>query len=130
MRDKDGNAIAVPRWRFPSRARFRRHYRWRYQVPLGILRRVMEWTPFLPWSPALKRRVAFLDATGERILALMEIYSPYTNLDCRFETGNTRRLLEAQDPEDRETFNFDVLRIDWQEYIQAIHLPGLIRHVL
>ena len=71
-----------------------------------------------------------LEATLERVFSLAEIYSPYTNLNCEFETENTRRLYREMEPEDREIFNFDVSRIQWREYIQDIHLPGLKRHVL
>ena len=71
-----------------------------------------------------------MEATLERVLSLSDIYSSYTCLDCKFETENTRRLFEALDPGDREIFNFDVARIDWQDYIQNIHITGLKRHVL
>ena len=71
-----------------------------------------------------------LEATFDRIFALSEIYSSYTHLNCEFETENTRRLYEELNPEDQEIFNFDVTRIEWQDYIQNIHIPGLQRHVL
>jgi nucleoside-diphosphate-sugar epimerase len=127
---REGAPIPLPQWSFPSPARFRRRLRLRYQIPLNTLQWLMENLSALPWSARLKRRVSTLGATLDRVLSLAEIYSPYTNLKCRFETENTRRLFEALDPEDQKVFNFDVTRIDWREYIQDIHIPGLKRHVL
>ncbi|MSS72944.1 MAG: hypothetical protein EXS64_15845 [Candidatus Latescibacteria bacterium] len=130
MRTRQGEPIPVHRWSFPSPGQFRRKYRLKYQIPLNALQWLMENLSGLPWSRRLKRRVSMLEATLDRVLALSEIYSPYTNLKCRFETANTRRLYLGLDPEDQKTFNFDVTRIDWREYIQDIHIPGLKRHVL
>ena len=64
------------------------------------------------------------------MLYYAEIYSPYTTLDCRFETRRTAQLHESLDPEDQAVFNCDVGRIRWEEYIQDIHIPGLQRYVL
>lgn len=127
---REGAPIPVPEWSFPSPEQFRRRLRLRYKVPLGALHWLMENLSVLPWSARLKRRVSTQEAMLDRVMALAEIYGPYTNLDCRFETENTRRLYQDLDPEDQRTFNFDVTRIDWREYIQDIHIPGLKRHVL
>lgn len=127
---REGTPIPVPQWSFPSPGQFRRRLRLRYQIPLNTLQWLMENLSALPWSKGLKRKVSTLGAMLDRVLSLAEIYSPYTNLDCRFETENTRRLYQELDPEDQKVFNFDVTRIDWREYIQDIHIPGLKRHVL
>jgi hypothetical protein len=33
-------------------------------------------------------------------------------------------------PEEQQIFNVDVRQIDWEQYYQHTHLPGLRRHVL
>ena len=38
---------------------------------------------------------------------------------------NTRALLDALHPDDRETFGFDVDEIDWDHYLGEVHLPAL-----
>ena len=71
-----------------------------------------------------------MEATLGRMFSLIEAYGPYTHLDCVFETDNIRRVYRELSPEDQRTFNCDVSRIQWREYIQDIHIPGLKRHVL
>ena len=39
-------------------------------------------------------------------------------------------LYDSLSSEERELFNVDVRSIDWKNYYQEIHLPGLRRHVL
>jgi nucleoside-diphosphate-sugar epimerase len=130
MRDRRGRAIKVRTWKYPSPKRFRRSVKFRYQLPLDILMWAMDNVPLIPWSPRLRRKASVMEATLERVLALSHIYETYTAVDCRFDTSNTRRVLESLTPEDRERFNFDVTTIDWRTYIQDIHIPGLKRHVL
>jgi nucleoside-diphosphate-sugar epimerase len=130
MQNRRGQPIRVTRWTYPTPERFRRYCQLRYRMPLRTLRWMIKTFSALPWSPRLKQKVSVLEATLDRVLALTEIYSPYMHHDCRFETENTRRLYEGLGPEDRQRFNFDVGRIEWQEYIQDIHIPALKRHVL
>ena len=130
MQDREGKPIKVQRWRFPSREKFRRRCRLKYQLPLNTLIWLMEHLPVIPWSSRLRRKVSVLEATLDRVLSLSEIYSSYTHLNCEFETENTVRLFREMDPEDQKVFNLDVSRIHWREYIQDIHIPGLKRHVL
>lgn len=127
MQDKAGRPIEVHRWNFPSPKTFQRNCRLKYKLPLHTLGWLMD---HIPLSSRWRRKVSMLEATFDRIFALSEIYSCYTNLNCEFQTENTRRLYEELTSEDQETFNFDVSRIEWQDYIQNIHIPGLQRHVL
>tara|TARA_Y100000588_G_scaffold95157_1_gene103224 strand:- start:5326 stop:5601 length:276 start_codon:yes stop_codon:yes gene_type:complete len=71
-----------------------------------------------------------MEATVDRVLSLSEIYGPYTSLNCLFETSNIERVYDGLSEDDRSRFNTDVNRIDWREYVQEVHIPGLRRHVL
>jgi len=130
MLDRGGAPIPVGRWKFTGPKALLRRYRLKYQIPLIVLQWTMDHTPILPWPPRLRRRVSVLEATLERILSLIETYSPYTQLECIFETENLRRLQSEMSLEDRKALNCDVSRIRWREYIQDIHVPGLKRHIL
>ncbi|MBI4530015.1 MAG: AMP-binding protein [Candidatus Latescibacteria bacterium] len=130
MRDKEGNPIRVENWTYPGKYRFRILYHLRYILPLDIVRRVMDYLPSGLVHPTQKRRVAMLRAVLSKVLYYTDIYSPYTNLKCRFQTNRTRALFESLPSDDQRLFNFDVHRIRWPEYIQDIHIPGLKRHVL
>uniref|UniRef100_T1E2J9 Fatty acyl-CoA reductase n=1 Tax=Psorophora albipes TaxID=869069 RepID=T1E2J9_9DIPT len=42
----------------------------------------------------------------------------FTNTQWRFRNDNVKKLLTHLSPHDRDTFQFDVAAIDWQEYIE------------
>ncbi|MBS11210.1 MAG: hypothetical protein CME19_06375 [Gemmatimonadetes bacterium] len=128
--DRDGNPIHVSRWRFPTVERFERWCWFRYKLPMAMLRWMLDRLPESNRTNRLMRTITRGEATLERVLALCEIYAPYTFLDCRFETQNLDRIYNEMHPEDRQRFNTDVSRIDWQSYVQDTHIPGLHRHVL
>lgn len=76
------------------------------------------------------RKVTAMARQVEQVIYFAKIYSPYTHLDCRFADDELRAVAEALHPEDRETFNFDTRRIDWDDYIVRRHVPGLLSFVL
>ncbi|XP_051126509.1 fatty acyl-CoA reductase 2, chloroplastic-like [Andrographis paniculata] len=47
-----------------------------------------------------------------------------------FHTGNTQKLLQEMSEEERLDFEVDVKKIDWRNYFQEIHIPGLRKHVI
>jgi nucleoside-diphosphate-sugar epimerase len=130
MRERDGKPISVSKWKFPSMEAYRRSIQLKYKWPLSILTWAMDNLRFLPWSPKLRRRVSARQVMIERILSLVDIYGPYTHLTCEFSTKATEGIYAKMSESDRTVFPFDVSEIDWREYIQDIHLPGLKRHVL
>ena len=128
--DREGNPINVSRWRFPTVDRFERWCRLRYKLPMALTRWMLDRMPESSLTNRMMRRVTRGEATLERVLALCEIYAPYTFLDCRFETTNLERVYNEMHPDDQVRFNTDVSRIDWRSYVQDTHIPGLHRHVL
>ena len=129
-RNRNNEPIPIQRWTYPTLARFRRRYNLRYIYPLNatlwLFNRFSRITPLNNW----KRRITVLKSAISRMLYYASIYSPYTSLECTFETDRTVALHESLDPEDRLQFNGDVSRIQWKTYFQDIHIPGLKRHVL
>jgi nucleoside-diphosphate-sugar epimerase len=127
---RDGKPINVKRWRFPTSERFRTWCRFRYLIPMAITRWVLDRWPESSRTNRLLRKISRGEVTLERVLALSEIYAPYTFLDCRFDTQNLVRAFEEMHPDDQKRFSTDVMRIEWRSYVQKIHIPGLHRHVL
>lgn len=127
--DRDGNEIPVQRWRFPSQASFFRRLRL-YRKPVSAAQWIVDRLPVTHATSRWARKLSLVDATVERVLALSQIYSPYMSLSCEFETTNIESLSARMSLEDQTRFNTDVTRIDWREYVQEIHIPGLRRHVL
>ena len=129
MQDRSGRPIDVRPWQFISRRRFNCLVALKYKLPLSMLKAAVDYLP-ARWVSRYRRRVTGMEAVLVRLESLVDTYCGYTHLDCEFETENTRRLYRALNPEDQKVFNFDVTRINWPQYIQEIHIPGLKHHVL
>jgi alcohol-forming fatty acyl-CoA reductase len=70
------------------------------------------------------RRTAKLAA---QVTRMVKIYGPYTELNCAFEDGNGRALAAAMSPADRAALPFDPADIEWEDYLQRVHLPSVHR---
>jgi len=128
--DKHNEAILVKKWSYPTLEQFRRRYTHRYIWPMSAALWCID---RLSWISVLSRwrhKITVMKSAITRMLYYATIYSPYTSMDCTFETDRIQKLHESLDPEDQLLFNCDVSRIHWQKYIQDIHIPGLKRHVL
>ena len=117
-------------WTFPSVEKFRRVFRWRYLYPLEVRQWLLEKLPENSETSKKKRRLSALRTRLKRVLYFVDLFSPYTTLDCRFQMGKMLALYEALSPEEQQLFNVDVRQIDWEQYYKHTHLPGLRRHVL
>jgi fatty acyl-CoA reductase len=96
----------------------------RAQAALNKGRDLVERLP-LPHHDDLQLRLHKNQRRLDRMRRLHEIYWPYGDLDCVFDDRNARALLDGLQPDDRETFGFDVDEIDWEHYLAEIHLPAL-----
>ena len=129
MPDRDGGEPPLPDWRYPSLRFFRLIFRLRHLGPIQLRERLLDLPGRSP-PPRQRRLLGTAKVRLQRVLYYVDIYHPYTHLDCRFETGRTRALYESLPPGERATFDMDVTAIDWPTYVADIHLPGLRRHVL
>ncbi len=128
--NRNNEPIPIQRWTYPTLAGFRRRYNLRYVYPLNATLWILNRFNRITLLNNLKRRITVMKSAISRMLYYAAIYSPYTSLECTFETDRTVELHESLDPEDRLLFNGDVSRIHWKTYFQEIHIPGLKRHVL
>ena len=128
--NRNNEPIPIQRWTYPTLGQFRRRYNLRYVYPLNAALWTLNRFNRITLLNNLKRRIAVMKSAISRMLYYAAIYSPYTSLECTFETDRTVKLHESLDPEDRLLFNGDVSRIHWKTYFQEIHIPGLKRHVL
>ncbi|XP_047983250.1 fatty acyl-CoA reductase 2, chloroplastic-like [Salvia hispanica] len=70
-----------------------------------------------------KARVAYAEQ-------LCKMYEFIGFFKARFHTGNTRALLEEMSEEEREVYEVDATKIDWNKYFVDIHIHGLRKHVV
>ena len=130
MRGRDGEIRRLPEWSFPSRRRFKAVFHAKYIYPLGLLQWMLKRLPSRLVPASRKRSLVALKTRLQRVLYYTDLFSPYTHLDCRFQTTRTRELFESLPAEEQALFDMDVTQIDWADYYARIHLPGLRRHVL
>ena len=128
--NRNNEPIPIRRWTYPTLGQFRRRYNLRYVYPLNAALWTLNRFNRITLLNNLKRRITVMKSAISRMLYYAAIYSPYTSLECTFETDRTVGLHERLDPEDRLLFDGDVSRIHWKTYFQEIHIPGLKRHVL
>lgn len=130
MTDMDDGPPELHDWSYPSLRIFRTVFHLKYLLPLRVREWLMLNTPGRTPSPRQKRMMRSQRVRLQRVLYYIDIYSPYTHLDCCFQTGRTRALFESMPAVEQDRFSLDVTRIDWPRYIEDIHLPGMRRHVL
>ena len=73
-----------------------------------------------------KRRLGVIKTRLKRVQYFVDLFSPYTTLDCRFQMNKMLELHESLTPEEQRIFNVDVRQIDWEQYYQHTHLPGCV----
>lgn len=127
---KDGKPIEVIDWQFPSIEEFRKMLENWYIKPAKIASKILNGSIPIPGARKFRPRVKNLINRMEQLMYYVDIYGPYVNLDCRFETEKMFHLLEMLDPSERQSFDFDPRKFHWRQYLQDIHIPGLKRNIL
>lgn len=116
-------------WRYPSPPRFKRWLDCRRQL-LRMARALNDRFNLCPGAPRLNQKLSIRETRLERLEYLVRLYKDYMRLRCQFATDSTRSLFRSLNVRDQQAFFFDPSVINWREYIQEIHLPGVRRHVM
>jgi len=130
MTDRAGKPVPVPTWRFPTVEKYRSNVRNRYLRPIRAATFFLNSPLPVPGGRKMRSRLRNLSTTLEQLLYYVDIYGPYVNLHCRFETTHVRELLEMLSPDERARYDFDPRKIRWRHYLQDVHIPGLKRNIL
>ena len=123
------NSSALQPWKYRSRQNFDWWLGWRRRI-LRTAVALNDYISFWPGAARLGRKLAVKQMRAERLEYYTRLYADYTRLSCQFTTDNTRRLFHSLTNQDQREFFFDPTVIEWQKYIQEIHLPGVRRNVL
>ena len=127
---KDGSRPELVEWTFPTVRSFRRALRWRYMYPIEVRQWLLDKLPQGHKTNRKKRRLGAIKTRLKRVQYFVDLFSPYTTLDCRFQMDKMLELYESLPLEEQRIFDVDVRQIDWEQYYQHTHLPGLRRHLL
>ena len=65
---------------------------------------------------------------ADRALGYVELYGAYTETEARYRVDRLMALWDRMDADDRRTFCLDPAAVDWESYVQDIHLPSIIEH--
>jgi nucleoside-diphosphate-sugar epimerase len=120
---RDGSPIPIGTLRFVERREALRRTIRRERLAAAAARVAIASPVRLPQERLLRSNRAL----AERVTRMVKIYGAYTELDCVFDDANARRLAAELDPTDRVELSFDTAEIDWEDYLQRVHLPEVRR---
>ena len=121
---KGDGFVKVPTWKFAGEGRFNRGLalaKRRADLQEAALRLL----PNNERRHALAAQTAKLRAGVATLRNFTDLYRAYARTEIVFDDRNCRALNDALPAGVREDRGFDVERIDWEEYLQKVHLPAL-----
>ena len=125
--DSEGQPIVVPDWNFPGRGRVQQQLT-RAKSLVNRGERVLQSLPLrgtqAAWSAKLEERRLEI----ERALEYVELYGLYTECEAIYSVDNLLSLWDQLDDADRAAFCFDPRVVDWDHYVQQVHLPSVVEH--
>ena len=89
-----------------------------------------EWFAPDTFPSADRRRRMMTRRTLEQLRSMGSLYAPYTSYEARFRSDNVRALRASLSDEEREAFAFELEKLNWEEYLGSVHIPGLLKHAL
>jgi HAD superfamily hydrolase (TIGR01490 family) len=124
LRDSGGRPVQVPEWSFPGREKVELALRAQLTA-LKVGGQVAARLPDGHMVSDARQRMARAEKRARMSLYYSRIYGAYANMYAVFSTDRTKALYEALEPEDRETFPFDISEVRWREWLHGTHLPAL-----
>ncbi|MGH9171263.1 MAG: HAD-IB family phosphatase [Acidimicrobiales bacterium] len=125
--DGRGQPIVVPKWSFPGRGKVQGELRRAVKV-LSTAEKAVNMLPVRGEMADLVGKIEERRAEAERALDYVELYGAYAETEARFGVERTLGLFQSLAPEDQASFGFDPAAIDWDDYVENVHLPSVVAH--
>ena len=125
--DTKGQPIVVPEWRFPGRGRVQKQLT-QAKTALSTADRVLQALPLRGKQAELSAQLEEKRVEVETALEYVELYGLYTECEAIYQVDNLLAIWDGLGEQDRLDFNIDPRSVDWDEYINNIHLPSIIQH--
>ncbi|MGH9102668.1 MAG: HAD-IB family phosphatase [Acidimicrobiales bacterium] len=125
--DQKGQPIVVPEWSFPGRGRVQRQLA-RATRALDGAERALSALPLRGEQARLSERLEDRRSQAERALSYVELYGAYAECEAVFSLDRLLGLWESLPEPDRARFTFDPAVLDWDSYVQDVHLPSVVAH--
>jgi len=125
--DDRGQPISVPEWSFPGRGRVQRQLQRATRLMDGA-EKVLNRVPFRGREARWAERLDDRHTLAKRALGYVELYGAYTETEARYRVDRLLSLWDELGEEERGRFCFDPAAIDWDHYVQDVHLPSVVEH--
>jgi HAD superfamily hydrolase (TIGR01490 family) len=125
--DDQGQPIAVPAWSFPGRGRVQRQLK-RATAGIDAVEKVLTALPLRGRRATLSAQLEERSATAKRALGYVELYGSYSETEARYRIDRTLRLFATLGDDEQAVFAFDPGVIDWDHYVNDVHLPSIVKH--
>lgn len=125
--DDQGQPIAVPAWSFPGRGRVQRQLK-RATAGIDAVEKVLTALPLRGRRATLSAQLEERSATAKRALGYVELYGSYSETEARYRIDRTLGLFATLDDDEQAVFAFDPGIIDWDHYVNDVHLPSIVKH--
>jgi HAD superfamily hydrolase (TIGR01490 family) len=125
--DSEGQPIVVPQWSFPGRGRVQRQLE-RARRALDVGEKVLNSLPIRGQRAEVAARLDDRKTQADRALSYVELYGAYAETEAVFGLDRLLALHDTLPPDDLQGFAFDPAVIDWDHFVQAVHLPSVVTH--
>jgi alcohol-forming fatty acyl-CoA reductase len=125
--DTEGQPIVVPEWSFPGRGRVQKQLQ-RATKAIETAEKVAATLPIRGRQAAFTARLEERRAQADRALGYVELYGAYAETEAIYRVDRLLSLFEELSPEDQQRFSFDPAVIDWDHFVQGVHLPSVVQH--
>ncbi len=125
--DTDGAPIVVPKWSFPGRGRVSRQLNRATKV-IDTAQKVASALPVRGKQASFGATLEDRRAEVDRARGYVELYGAYAETEAIYRVDRLVALSDSLDDRDRALFSFDPKVIDWDHFVQSIHLPSVVEH--
>ncbi len=125
--DQKGQPIAVPEWSFPGRGAVERQLD-RAQKNLALADRTLKLLPLRGKQAMINAGVEEKKELVERASGYVKIYGAYAECEALYGVACLLDLESEIQGDAADRFDCDPGVVDWDHYVQQIHLPTVVDH--
>jgi HAD superfamily hydrolase (TIGR01490 family) len=125
--DRKGQPIAVPEWSFPGRGAVERQLE-RVQKNLDRADRTLKMLPLRGKQALVNAEIEEKREEVARAVGYVKIYGAYAECEALYGIDNLLELHQSLTEEEQAEFGCDPAVIDWDTYVQRVHLPSVVQH--
>jgi HAD superfamily hydrolase (TIGR01490 family) len=125
--DTEGQPIVVPKWSFPGRGRVTRQLQRATKV-IDTAQKVATALPVRGRQASFTATLEDRRAEVDRARGYVELYGAYAETEAIYRVDRLVALSDSLDETDRALFTCDPIVIDWDHFVQSIHLPSVVEH--